>query len=152
MAQRIQALTTVLVLIVLAVLPAWSQEEKPTASRNGLNLVGTYHIVAAERNGQPVPMDHFRGHVVQITPDQIRTLDKDKKEILVVSYKIDPSTTPCRIATISEMPIKNMKNSGLIEKNGDTIRLICAMPGGQDPTTFKTANDQQMFVLKCQGK
>jgi uncharacterized protein (TIGR03067 family) len=153
MLKSIKGLVIATVLIVLAlVVPAWAKEEKPTSDKNELNLVGTYHIVSAERDGQPVPSDHFRGDTVQITRDKITTLDKDRKEILVVSYKIDPSTKPYKITTVTELPIKDMKTSGLVEKDGDMVRLICAMPGGKDPTTFKTGNQQQMFVLKSQSK
>ncbi len=153
MSNSIKGLAASTVLIILAlVVPAWSQEEKPTSGKNELNLVGTYHIVSAERDGQPVPSNHFRGDRVQITRDKITTLDKDRKEILIVAYEIDSSTKPCKITTVTELPIKDMKTSGLVEKDGDMVRLICAMPGGQDPTTFKTENKQQMFVLKSQSR
>ena len=37
---------------------------------------------------------------------------------------------------------------GLIEKDGDTVRLIYALPDGQTPTEFKTGEKQLMFVMK----
>jgi hypothetical protein len=37
---------------------------------------------------------------------------------------------------------------GLIASEGETVKLIYALPGGKAPTEFKTAEKQQMFVLK----
>ena len=37
---------------------------------------------------------------------------------------------------------------GLIEKDGETVRLIYALPGGMAPTSFETKAQQLMFVLK----
>ena len=41
---------------------------------------------------------------------------------------------------------------GLIEKKGDTVKLIYALPGGETPTEFKTKEKQLMFVLKNERK
>jgi hypothetical protein len=37
---------------------------------------------------------------------------------------------------------------GLIEQEGETVRLIYALPTGEIPTEFKTKEKQLMFVLK----
>jgi hypothetical protein len=51
-------------------------------------------------------------------------------------------------------PTKGEKARGLIEKRGNTVKLIYALPGGDMPTSFeKTIDKQMMFVLKRdQGK
>ncbi len=41
---------------------------------------------------------------------------------------------------------------GLIEKDGDTVKLIYALPGGEMPTEFKTKEKQLMFVMKNENK
>ena len=41
---------------------------------------------------------------------------------------------------------------GLVKKEGDTVTLIYALPGGRPPTDFMTTEKQQMFVLKAMGK
>ena len=44
--------------------------------------------------------------------------------------------------------------TGLIKKEGDTIVLIYALPGGKEPTEFKTkkGDKQQMFWLENKKK
>jgi hypothetical protein len=37
---------------------------------------------------------------------------------------------------------------GLIEKNGDMVKLIYAVPGGTAPDDFTTEDKQLMFVMK----
>jgi hypothetical protein len=40
---------------------------------------------------------------------------------------------------------------GLIQKEGDTVRLVYALPTGETPTGFKTKEKQLMFVMKKTG-
>jgi hypothetical protein len=44
-----------------------------------------------------------------------------------------------------------MKADGLIERKGDTITLIYALPGGDLPTEFKTQGRQLMLTLRTLG-
>jgi hypothetical protein len=37
---------------------------------------------------------------------------------------------------------------GLIQKEGNTVRLVYALPEGEIPTEFKTKEKQLMFVMK----
>ena len=41
---------------------------------------------------------------------------------------------------------------GLIKRDGNTVMLIYALPGGETPTEFKTKEKQQMFTMKRLGK
>jgi uncharacterized protein (TIGR03067 family) len=129
---------------------AWAGEESVGSKAPAIE--GTYQVLSVERDGKVVPEEHFRGDTVTITKDQIITRDKDNKEILVVNYKIDASKKPCSFSSVSVLPIKEMKSAGLIEANGDTVRLVYSIGGGPEPTTFKTAADQQMVVLKREKK
>jgi hypothetical protein len=49
---------------------------------------------------------------------------------------------------VSLEPKKGETADGLIERKGDTVTLIYALPGGKAPTEFKTNEKQQMFTLK----
>jgi hypothetical protein len=40
---------------------------------------------------------------------------------------------------------------GLVEKNGNMVKLVYALPGGKPPTSLKAGDKQQMFVLKKIG-
>jgi len=41
-----------------------------------------------------------------------------------------------------------VKSAGIVEVNGDTVRLCYNLPGGDIPTDFKTKDRQHCFVLK----
>ena len=47
----------------------------------------------------------------------------------------------------TKAPETGVISKGLIEPEGDRIKLIYALPNGQPPTDFKTGERQQMFVL-----
>ena len=87
-----------------------------------------------------------------VTPARCCTVtatDKDKKETFAATYTLDPGKTPCAITmTGTTGPQKGEAARGLIKKQGDTVTLIYALPGGAAPTAFKTREKQMMFVLK----
>jgi uncharacterized protein (TIGR03067 family) len=100
-------------------------------------------------------VDRLKDVTVRIAANAITTFDKDKKEIYAATYKLDTSRKPWRImmtATITPVDGKGTKAEGLVERDGDTFKLIYALPGGKAPTEFKTGEKQQMFVLKKRGK
>jgi uncharacterized protein (TIGR03067 family) len=115
-----------------------------------MSLAGDYTIVAGEREGQKEPPEHIQGTAVSFTADTVTVTDKDKKETYVATYKIDAAKQPA-VITMTEKtgPTKGENARGLIEKNGNMVKLIYALPGGDMPTGFaKTKDKQLMFVLK----
>ncbi len=128
-----------------------AKETKADASK----LVGTYAVTAEEKNGQTASAEHLKGVTVRIATNAITTFDKDKKEVYVATYDLDTSRKPWRItltATVAPGKGVGAKSEGLIEANGDTVKLIYALPGGKAPTEFKTGEKQLMFVLKKASK
>jgi uncharacterized protein (TIGR03067 family) len=134
-----------------------------------LVLNGGYTIVKGERDGEPIPADHFKGAVIRFTKDEVVGTDKDKKEFYAARYKLDTSRTPWKImmTTIERKKADGQPKSdpkrddaeavsttGLIKKEGDTVVVIYALPGGKDPTAFKTkkGDKQQMFWLENKKK
>jgi uncharacterized protein (TIGR03067 family) len=131
--------------------PPVADEKKAIAS-----LEGSYTIVSGERDRKAIPEAEIKGAMVRFGDGKVVGTDKDKKEFFAATYTLDATKKPWKIdmktvaATkpdASERP-KEMKASGLIKKEGDTLTLIYALPGGEDPTEFATKEKQQMFVLK----
>lgn len=119
---------------------------------SGMKLVGGYTIVAEEKFGQRVPHEQLPSAAVRFTEDTITVTDKDKKETYVATYKLDPGKKPWAITMVSKIPKSGEEARGLIEKQGDTVRLIYALPGGATPTGFKTGEKQLMFTMKNLNK
>ena len=134
-------------------------DDKPKSKISGApsDLLGGYTIVAGEKYGEKESSERLEGTTVRIADDAIIVLDKDKKEVYAQTYKIDTKTTPWSITLKSKITPYNQKGEetevkGLIEKDGDMVRLIYALPGGAVPTEFKTKEKQLMFVMKNENK
>jgi uncharacterized protein (TIGR03067 family) len=131
--------------------PPVPNEQKAVAS-----LDGAYTIVSGERDGKAIPEAEIKDAVVRFTDGKVIGTDKSRKEFFAASYTVDATKKPWKIdmKTIaatkpgaSEKPME-MKASGLVKKEGDTLTIIYALPGGETPTEFKTKEKQQMFMLK----
>jgi uncharacterized protein (TIGR03067 family) len=137
-------------------------DDKPKSKIGGTpaDLLGGYTIVSGERYGEKEPVERIEGVTVRIADDAIIVLDKEKKEVYAQTYKLDTSATPWKITLRSKItPFTQKSNDsgedvaqGLIEKEGDTVKLIYALPGGAAPTEFKTKQKQLMFVMKNERK
>ena len=139
-----------LAVLLLCGLRGSSQSEgDPGAGGRAGKLVGTYAIVSGEKDGMETPDQRVKGTTVRITEDAIVVTDKDSKQTYAATYKLDTGKKPWTITmTSAASPEKGQTVRGLVERKGDTIRLIYALPGGTVPTSFKTKEKQMMFILK----
>jgi uncharacterized protein (TIGR03067 family) len=114
-------------------------------------LIGTYRLVSGSRGGEVIPAERFNEVTVQIAKNAITTFDRDNKEVYAATYVLDGKKHPWRItmtATITPKGGKGTETVGLIGIEGKSVKLIYALPGGEEPTEFKTGKQQQMFVLE----
>ena len=112
-------------------------------------LVGRYIIVSGEKYGMKEPEARIKGTIVVFTRDEVVVTDKDRKEIYTATYKLKTTTNPCDITMTSRAKSSTGEIArGLIQKEGDTVRLVYALPTGEIPTGFKTREKQLMFVMK----
>lgn len=117
------------------------------------DLVGGYTILSGERFGQPEPADRVQGSTVRFTETTVTVTDKDKKETYSATYTLDTGRTPSGITmTATHAPNSGDVAHGLIEKSGDTVKLIYALPGAETPTKFATGPRQLMFVMRNLNK
>jgi uncharacterized protein (TIGR03067 family) len=126
---------------------AVQKEEKGATAKE---LVGSYEMVAGEKNGEKLPADRVKGSKVRITEEKIVVTDKDSKETFACTYKLDSSKSPAVITMVSS--VKGQEGEvakGLIQSEGEQVRLIYTLPdGAKPPTKFKTEPGQLMLVLK----
>ena len=132
---------------------ARAADDKADAKKVAAELVGGYTVVSGEKYGQKEPEDRVKGTIVRFTEDRVVVTDKDKSEVYGSEYTLDTSKKPYKITLTSKLaPSAGQVSKGLIEKDGDTVRLIYALPGGDEPTSFKTKDKQLMFVMKNEKK
>lgn len=144
-------LKTVLALCVGAgglLLAAEEQPAKKGEKAAATPLEGTYTIVSGAENGKAVPADRIKGSIVRFTGDTIVGTDKDKKEFFAAKFTLDTSKKPWVIQMKSTAP-KEAEATGLIKKDGDTVTLVYALPGGDAPKEFTTKDRQLMFEMKA---
>lgn len=123
-------------------------DDKKAEDKGPAALEGGYAIVSGEHGGKAIPEAEIKGSVVQITGNKIVGTDKDKKEFFSCTYTLDTSKTPWVINMKNNDP-KGESAPGLIKKDGDTVKIIYALPGGTAPKEFKTKEKQHLFVLKA---
>ena len=145
---------------LLALSPAVAlTQEKPDGKKAELkakDLVGTYKLVEAHKDGMKSPKERVDASIVRFTEDTIVATDKEKKDVFSATYKLDTSKSPTVIVMTSTLPdYKGAVANGLIEREGDTLRLIYTLPkelGGEDaptpPKDFKTKKGQILSVLE----
>ncbi len=124
---------TTLTVLALTWAPAWA-DDKPKDAKGPTpkELVGSYTIVSGERDGKPLPDAEIKGTEVTFTEDTVVVTDEKKKETYVAKYSLDPAGKG-QIAMVAKLPNNGEKAEGLIEKSGDTLKLIYALPGGKTP-------------------
>ena len=149
-------LSSIAILTVAALVHA-DDTKKVNDSGAPDELLGSYKLVAGERYGEKIQPERVEGVTVRIAKDGIVVVDKDQKEVYAQTYTLDTATRPWKIVMTSKItPFSKGKEEqvakGLIEKTGDTVRLIYAIPGGETPTEFKTTEKQLMFEMKAMSK
>jgi uncharacterized protein (TIGR03067 family) len=141
-----------LVTTVLVGAPTLGAAQPAAVKTAASALMGSYTIVAGEKDGQKLPAERVKGSSVRIAENAITTFDNDQKETYAASYTLDTSREPWRITMTSTMaPIKGEVAHGLIKQYGDTVQLIYAVRGGTMPTDFTTDDKQLLFTLKKSG-
>lgn len=142
--------TTTLAFALLALLQApGAAKDAPDKDDLAARLVGEYTIVSGEEGGRALPEAEIKGSAVRFSADRVVVTDKNTKEIFGAAYTLGNAGTPRRVTLVSKLaPMEGTVVQGLIEKEGDTVRLIYALPGGNAPTEFKTGEKQLLFVMK----
>lgn len=124
-----------------------AEDKKADPKGGGTKLDGGYTIVSGETDGKAIPAEKIKGSTVRFSGDTITGTDKDKKEFFASKFTLDTSKKPWVIKMKSVAP-KEAETTGLVKKDGDTITIVYALPGGDAPTEFKTKEKQNLFVLK----
>jgi uncharacterized protein (TIGR03067 family) len=144
---KVRILSFVALLLALPV--ALADDKKGDASK----LLGDYTVVSGKRDGKDLPKKDFENSTVHVEKNKIYGHDKEKKEFFGATYTLDTSSKPWKISMVSTSPKKGEKAEGVIEVDGDKVRLAYALPGGKTPTSFEAGEKQQSFVLmRVKGK
>jgi uncharacterized protein (TIGR03067 family) len=135
--------------LVLSACTLTLAEDKKEAGLDPAKLVGTWNYVSAEKNGEKVPEDRLKMQSVIFTKDKLTLKSQDS---FVLKYTIDTKKKPATIdLEIVEGPFAvGEKTQGIIELNGDELKICYAVPGGPAPAKFdgKEGTKAHYMVLK----
>jgi len=111
-------------------------------------LEGTYMIVRGEKDGKEDPPERIRGAMVTFHGNKVLGTDKNRTEFFSATFRLHTNTRPHTIemTTLSQKP--GEKAGGIVEIDGDTVKLAYAINGAPAPKEFKTKENQHYFVLK----
>ena len=137
----------------VAAQPERAPDDKKATEKKPPVLEGGYTLVSGEKDGKAIPEADIKGALVRITDTNIVGTDKDKKELFAGTYTLDTGKTPWTMTmTSKDKSGKEVTAQGIVKKDGDTVTIIYALPGGEAPKEFKTKDRQHLFVLKNTGK
>lgn len=115
------------------------------------SLSGVYKIISKEGDNGPLIDTKIDGHKLIISENLITTIDSEGNKVFEAVYQLNTLELPMGIEMISMFAHgsekKHLELPGNIEKRGDPIRLIYALPGGDDPRDFKVGPKQELLVL-----
>jgi uncharacterized protein (TIGR03067 family) len=119
------------------------------ADQDAAKLVGTWNVVTEEKDGKQETADNIKDKQVRITRDTITCADKSKQTTMAAKYKLDTSKTPWHVQfTATEGEHKGKTMAGIMQLQGDTLRVCFAKPEKDAPAGFTTKQDQCCFTLK----
>jgi uncharacterized protein (TIGR03067 family) len=141
--------------VAILAMSSWAaaQDQKKQAEPEAASLAGTYRITAGQVGKAKIPAEHLKDDRVTITDRTISVFDKNRKETYAATYSLDKKKTPWVLHMTSTVaPSPGVKSEGLVGKDGSTLKLIYALPGGKAPDDFEPEEKQQLFVLERQAQ
>ena len=136
-----------LTLSVLALAPIAKGQE--ASEKQAASLAGRYSFVSGEKNGGEAPEESLKDSKVSITAKEIIATDRSNKRTYMATYTLDTSKKPWRISMESLVPTIGAKAEGLVAIEGDTLKIVYALPGSEAPREFRTKEGQHLWVLKA---
>jgi uncharacterized protein (TIGR03067 family) len=114
-------------------------------------LVGKWEFVSGEKEGTEVKGDGLKGKV-EITKDTLTIKGGEEgKDVFPMNYTLDTKKDPITIVLKgTDGPVKDQTVKGIIELDGDKLKLCYALPDEDFPKGFKTKEGSKThsFVLK----
>jgi uncharacterized protein (TIGR03067 family) len=129
--------------------PAWAEEKEKKFDKE--KLVGKWEFVSGEKEGKKSEADALKG-TVEITKDTLTIMGgEDGKQIFPMKYKLDLDKKPVTIVLDgTDGLVKDQTVKGIVEFDGDNLKICYALPGEEFPKEFKTKEGSKThsFVMK----
>lgn len=114
-------------------------------------LSGVYQIASTGGDSGPLHGPRIGDYSIVISENSIKTFDREGIKVFDSGYQLNTLQLPNAITMTASLTPEPRRDgvvlTGNIEKSGDTIRLIYALPGGDDPRGFEVGPKQELLVL-----
>ncbi len=131
---RLSALLSLSLLTMSGVAKAQSKAVKDEIAKMG----GTWSMVSAERDGQPVPEFLVKTGKREATGNST-SVTVGGSVILKATFTVDPTKKPKTVDyTLTDGKSAGKKQLGIYEFKGDTMKICFASPGAPRPKVYKT--------------
>jgi uncharacterized protein (TIGR03067 family) len=132
-----------------------ADDKKPEAKKfDAEKLLGKWTLSEGKKAGGALGDDAKKGHY-EITKDKIHLKGDDGKDMFAFEYKLDTTASPIKvdmkIVTSPGNSFNDSKAKGIIELDGDTIKLCYDPMGEKYPEKFD-GEKSYYFVLKREKK
>lgn len=132
----------------LALFTAAGRADDEAAKKDLKALQGTWKVVAAEQDGDP--LDRIIGGVMVVSENNFHIKTKAGTE-LKGDLILNPAKSPKHWDYIhQEGPLKDKKWEGIYELKGDTLKICYAEADSEKerPAEFKTRKDSKLLYLE----
>jgi uncharacterized protein (TIGR03067 family) len=148
--QQMRLLTSMLVAMTLSTLAAADDKSKESKDSkfDKTKLIGNWKYVAAVKDGEKVDEARLKNQAVIISKETF-TL-KSPESTFVMKYEFDEKKSPVQVKfTMTESPFgAGSKAEGIIELNGDDLKICYApMEGDKPPTKFEAKEGSKHFFF-----
>lgn len=114
------------------------------------DIEGNHAITAVERDGKPFDESQYRGATMRLSAGKVVGTNADGSKFLSADFVLNPIRQPCTVVLkLNEGPNTGLELRGMIDRKGDTIRMVLANAGADRPTEFRTKLNQTMFTMKA---
>jgi uncharacterized protein (TIGR03067 family) len=136
---------------LFASVQAEEKEKDKEKKFDAAKLVGNWAFVSGEKEGTEVKGDALKGKV-EITKDTLTIKGgEDGKDVFPMTYTLDTKKSPVTIVLKgTDNLVKDQTVNGILELDGDNLKLCYALPEQEFPKEFKTKEGSKthLFVLK----
>lgn len=132
----------------LALVTLTARADEEAAKKDLKALQGTWTVVAAEHDGDP--LDRIVGGVMVVKDSSFHIKTKSGTE-LKGDLILNPAKAPKHLDYVhQEGPLRDKKWEGVYELKGDTLKICYAEADSEKerPTEFKTRKDSKLLFLE----
>lgn len=134
--------------LVLMVLPAWSQDKSDAVKKELEKLQGEWKLVGGDGPGSKLTEEDFVGRMIVIKGDAYEYVSPSETEKEKGKFTLNPAATPAQVdMEIIEGHSKGQKQLGIYELKDNRLRFCVAQPNDPKRPPKFAVTPEDRFML-----